>query len=409
MTHHINTVVIGGGQAGLSISYYLTQQDQEHVVLEKDRVGESWRSKKWDSFTLVTPNRQMKLPGFEYRGDDPEGFWTRDQVVQYLDDYVGLFNPPLRLGVEVASVEKNCAGDGLIVETDAGRIEASNVVVATGTFQQPAVPNFSQRISPGISQTHSSRYRNPGDLPSGAVLVVGSGQSGCQITEELYKNVRAVYLCTSGVGRAPRRYRGKDFTVWLEKMGVIDKTVEDLDSPAGRFVPNPQVSGKNGGHTLNLHQFALDGVTLLGSLEGADGSTIFLADNLKENLHKADQFAGELKKNVDRFVRINGLELPEDRQQELRAGYESEVFTEMDLESSGIKTMIWATGYDFDYSLVHLPIWDEFGYPIHERGVTEQPGLYFLGLHWLHTIKSGLFYGVGDDAAHIAQHIAGRN
>ena len=406
MTHRIDTVVIGGGQAGLSLSYYLTQQGRDHVVLEKDRYAESWRSKKWDSFTLVTPNRQMLLPDFEYAGDDPFGFLTRDEVVQFIDDFVVTFDPPLRLGVEAKAVTGTDYGEGFRIETDAGALEASNVVVATGTFQRPKLPRFSQQISPGVTQLHSSLYRNPEGLPPGAALVVGSGQSGCQITEELHQSGRDVYQSTSAVGRAPRRYRGKDFTWWLDQMGVVDDTVEDLESMEERFEPNPHVTGKDGGHTLNLHQFAQDGVTLLGRLEGGQGSKVRLADDLQDNLAKADKFAAQLKKGVDKFVEKTGMDAPEDDRKELSAGYESEVIKQLDLESEGIKSIIWATGYDFDFGLVKFPIFDEFGYPEQKRGVTAHPGLYFLGLHWLHTIKSGLFLGIADDAAHVAGHIA---
>jgi putative flavoprotein involved in K+ transport len=408
MRKQFDTIVIGGGQAGLSASYYMTQQGREHVIIEKDRPGEAWRSQKWDSFTLVTPNWQLRLPGFEYDGKDRDGFLPRDQVVQYLDDYVASFHPPLRLGVEATSIEDKSGGDGFRVETDAGTLEASNVIVATGTFQRPSIPAPSQQIAPEVVQIHSSRYRNPGQLPPGAILVVGSGQSGCQITEELYQSGRQVYQCTSGVGRAPRRYRGRDFTWWLVEMGVVDDTVDDLDSPGERFVPNPHVSGKDGGHTLNLHQFALDGVTLLGRLEDASGPKVWLAGDLHKNLAKADKFAAELKKGVDKFVEKTGMEAPVEEKPELRAGYESEEITELDLEAAGVKCIIWATGYAFDFGLVKFPIWDEFGYPIQKRGVTQQPGLYFLGLHWLHTIKSGLFVGIGEDAAHVTGHIASR-
>jgi putative flavoprotein involved in K+ transport len=409
MAERIDTVVIGGGQAGLAISYYLAQQGREHVVLEKDRPGESWRSRKWDSFTLVTPNRQMKLPGFAYDGDAPGGFLKRDEVVDYIDDYVALFDPPLRLGVGATSVAENASGDGFLVETDAGDLEANNVVVATGTFQRPNIPAFSQRIIPAVAQMHSSQYRNPEQLRPGAVMVVGSGQSGCQITEELYQSGRDVYLCTSDAPRAPRRYRGRDFTWWLIEMGVLERTVDQLESPSARFSPNPHVTGKDGGHTLNLHQFALDGVTLLGRLEDAAGSQVRLADDLRENLAKADKAAAEMKKGIDKFIEKSGIDAPQDNERELRAGFDTEEIEELDLQSAGIKTLIWATGYDFDFGLVKFPIWDEFGYPVQERGVTNQDGLYFLGLHWLHTLKSGLFLGIADDAAYVADQIADRS
>ena len=305
--------------------------------------------------------------------------------------------------------EENESGEGFLVKTDAGELRSSNVVIATGTFQKPKIPAFSQKISPRISQIHSSLYRNPKRLPPEAVLVVGSGQSGCQITEELYQNGRKTYLCTGKGGRAPRRYHGKDFTWWLTKLGIVDRTVADLDSPAERFTPNPHVTGKDGGHTLNLHQFALDGVTLLGRLQDADGTHLTLADDLKENLNKADAFAKEIKKGVDQYIEKTGMEAPEDYSTVPQVGYDAEVITALDLDRENIRTIIWACGYDHDYRFVKFPIWDQFGYPIQERGVTEIHGLYFLGLHWLHTIKSGLFFGIAEDAEHLAEQIESKS
>jgi putative flavoprotein involved in K+ transport len=402
----VDTVIIGGGQAGLAASYHLTQEGREHIVLEKDRVGEAWRSQKWDSFTLVTPNWLLRLPGFAYTGDDPDGYLTREEVVRYIDEYVRFFNPPLRLGVEAMSVETRANGGGFSVQTSVGQWKAANVVVATGTFQTPKIPVYSRHLAPHVAQLHASRYRNPQELPPGAVLVVGSGQSGCQITEELYQSGRKVYLATGTAFRAPRRYRGKDFIWWMRQTGFLDRTVDQLESPAQRFAPNPQVTGKNGGHTLNLHQFALDGVTLLGRMKGARGTKVLLADDLMQNLTKSDMGAARLIKRIDEYIAKAGLDAPEEEVPELRAGYESEVLTTLDLATAGVTSVIWAIGYVFDYRWVKLPIFDEFGYPVQERGVTAHPGLYFLGLQWLHTVKSGLFGGIGDDAAHVVAHIA---
>lgn len=399
-----DTIIIGAGQAGLAVSYYLQQQDREHLVLEKNRVGEAWRSGKWDSFTLVTPNWMLQLPGQPYQGDQPEGFLQRDEVIRYLDDYTYRVNPPLRLGVEVNAVRE--AGKKFSLETNKGAFEASNVVVATGTFQQPNIPAFHAKLSPGLHQLHSSEYRNPGELPPGAVLVVGSAQSGCQIADELNAHGREVYLCTGEADRLPRRYRGKDSFWWAEQLGLFDQTPEDLPNAEARFKPNPQVSGKNGGKTLNLHQLAIQGVTLLGHLQDADGTKISLADDLKAHLSQADEFAAEFKKGVDQFIEKKGMELPEEEPAALRAGYEQETETLLDLKREGIQSVIWATGYDFDYSWIKFPIYDDAGYPVQERGVTSQPGLYFVGLHFLHNRKSGLLLGVGDDAANVAEHIA---
>jgi putative flavoprotein involved in K+ transport len=407
MTERINTVVIGAGHAGLAVSYCLTHQNREHVVLERDRIGEAWRSGKWDSFTLVSPNWTLRLPGFHYDGDDPDGYFTRDEVVQYLEDYVRLFNPPVRTGITVECVRG--VADGLLVETNHGDVIADDVIIATGAFQKPRIPAYASQIAPHIHQIHTSQYRKPDDLPPGAVLIVGSGQSGCQITEELCQQGRKVYLCTGKTRRIPRRYRGQEIFRWIEALGLFDKTVDELDSPSERFLPNPQLTGKDGGRSLNLHQFALDGVTLLGRLRYADGSTLSIADDLIDNLAASDKPDTEMRKAIDSYIKKNGLEVPlEDPAPPLRAGYECEVITELDMDRADITSIVWAAGYTCDFNWIKFPIFDEYGYPVHQRGVTAQPGLYFVGLQWLRNLKSSLLYGIGDDAEHIATHIASR-
>jgi len=403
---YFDTVIVGAGQAGLAVSYYLTQQNREHVLLERQRIGEAWRSAKWDSFTLVTPNWMLQLPGFIYKFDHPDGFLTRDEVVQYLDNYVDQFDLPVRTGVEVTAVEGTDSGARFRLETNIGPFAASNVVIATGTFQKPKIPAFSSQLASHLHQIHSSEYRNPDELPPGAVLVVGGGQSGCQIAEELNQHGRRVYLCTGSAARMPRRYRGRDSFWWAEKLGLFDQTVADLPSPQARFAANPQVTGKDGGRTLSLHQLVIDGVTLLGRMQDASGAQVSLADDLTDNLAQADKFSADFKKGVDKYIAATGMQAPEEAQPELRAGYDSEVITHLDLDRAGITSVIWATGYTFDYAWVKFPVCDEGGYPVTQRGVTDHPGLYFIGLHWLHTRRSGLLSGVGDDAANVAEHIA---
>lgn len=409
MTEHISTVVIGAGQAGLSTSYCLSQSEEDHIVLEQNSVLASTWHKRWDSFTLVTPNWLLQLPDFAYEGDDPEGFLKRDEVIEYIEDFAATFDPPVRLGVGVESVELASNGNGYQVTTDSSTLETSNVVVAVGTFQEPRMPAFSSHISGDIKQLHSNDYRNPESLPEGAVLVVGSAQSGCQIAEELYESGRQVYLAVGKARRVPRRYRGKDFTYWFSELGIADRTVEELPSPAARFEPNPAVSGKDGGHTLNLHQFARDGVTLLGHMEDAQGSIVRFAPDLKDSLAYTDEAAAEFKRGVDKFIDKADIEAPPvPADAGPKDGYEAPIVRELDLQAEGISTIIWATGYTFDFSWVDLPIWDEYGYPRQERGVTERPGLYFVGLHWMHTIESGLLAGVGEDAAYVVNHLVRR-
>lgn len=401
-----NTIIIGGGQSGLAISYLLTQQDRDHIILEKQQwIGETWRS-RWDSFTLVTPNCQLQLPGYPYQGDEPDGFLRRDEVVEYIEEYAARFDPPLRFGVEVTAVTQNHQGSGYLVQTTACDYQAENVIVTVGAFQFPAIPEFSQNALESITQVHSSAYRNPSVLPEGNVLVVGSAQSGCQIAQELNESGRQVYLCTGRAGRIPRRYRGKDGFWWADQLGIFDQTIEDLESPAERFAPNPQASGKDGGQEINLHQFAHEGIRLLGYLEDIQGQWAILADDLHENLAIGDKQAAQFRQGIDKFVRKSGLDVPEESVSEPQDGYDQEIITELNLVDVGIGAIIWATGFDWDFSWIQLPIFDEWDYPIQERGITEHPGLYFLGLHWLYKRKSGLFLGVGEDAKHVAKHIA---
>ena len=411
MARVIDTIVIGAGQAGLAASYYLTQQGRDHVVLERRRVGESWRSGRWDSFTLVTPNWTLQLPGFHYDGDDPDGFLGRDGVVNYLERYVELFDPPLRLGVDVTSVERGPNAGRYIVETSNASLEANNVIVATGSFQKPKIPALRSMVPDHILQMHSSEYRNSETLPPGAVLVVGSGQSGAQIAEELYQAGRKVYLSTGSAGRGPRRYRGKDVTQWLYEMGFSDKTVDTLSSPEAKFESSPHLTGKAGGYTLNLHQFARDGVVLLGRINDIREGKATLAPDLMQNLAKADKFETDIKKTVDEYILKARLDVPKEPSNGRGPldGYDAEIVTQLDLDAAAIGTIIWATGYSFDFGWIRLPIFDSDGYPIQKQGVTEYPGLYFLGLLWLHTSNSSLLSGVGKDAAHIAADIAARD
>lgn len=404
MIEQIDTVIVGGGQGGLSTSYYLVQQGREHVILEQaDEAAKAWRE-RWDSFTLITPNWTIRLPGAEYRGDAPDSFTARDEVVAYFKEYIERFELPIRYGIRVTSVEP--VETGYLVRTEEAEFKAANVVIATGMYQQPKIPPFSSNLSSEILQLHSSEYHKPEALPEGAVLVVGSAQSGCQIAEELYQSGRKVYLSVSSAVRVPRRYRGKDITQWLDDLGFYDRTADQLPSPKAKFGGSIHGTGKDGGHTINLHQFARDGVVLLGHIQSVQEDRIELTPDLMENLAKADKFEEDVVKQVDEYIEKTGLDAPLETLPELRDGYEAEVILDLDLKSVGITTVIWATGYKFDFNIVRLPVFDEDGYPQQKRGVTEYPGLYFVGLPFLHTGKSGLLLGVGDDAAHVVSAIA---
>lgn len=401
----IENIIIGCGQSGLAMSYYLTQKDRDHIILEKNhQIGASWQH-RWDSFTLVTPNWQLQLPGFPYQGEEPDAFSTRDEVIHYLETYASTFNPPIQFGTTVSSVTQNENGQGFLVETSNQVYIAQNVIVAVGIFQSPKKPSFSRKIPAHIQQIHSSEYKNSAQLPEGAVLVVGSGQSGSQIAQELNENGRKVYLSTGKAGRLPRRYRSKDGMWWAVKLGITDQTVDDLESKEERFGANPQISGKNGGQDINLHQFVRDGITLLGRFEDVRDQRAIFGSDLHSNLTFADKFAEQFRHGVDQFIQKSGLDLPQEKVNEPKDGYDLDIIPHLDFAKTDIHTVLWATGYQWDYSWIKLPVFDEYGYPEQRRGVTEYDGLYFLGLHWLHKLKSGLFLGVGEDAEYLAAYM----
>jgi putative flavoprotein involved in K+ transport len=411
MTEQIETVIIGGGQAGLALSSYLTQQGRTHLVLEQGRVGETWRSGRWDSFTLNTPNWMTQLPGFLYQGDDPDGFLPREDIVMYLEQYAAFFHAPLHCGVRATAVRQQPGGEGYLVEAEQVTIKARNVVVATGAYPKPKLPTASEALSADICQLPTSEYRHPQMLPSGAVLVVGTGQSGCQIAEDLHESGRQVYLSTSSCGRVPRRYRGKDITWWLTRTGFFDRTIDQLPSPTAKFACNAHVSGNHGGHDINLRHLAEQGMILLGRVQAARGKQIILAPDLEENLARADAYATQITQGIAEYIAKTGLGVAaDDTTGEVmpNGATSTKPILTLDLQSAGISTIIWASGYQLDFGWVQLPVFDQAGYPVHRRGVTAFPGLYFLGMHWLYKRKSALLYGVGEDAAFIASAIAGR-
>lgn len=403
----IDTVIVGAGQAGLATSYWLGQLGVEHVVLERAAHPASvWRDHRWDSFSLVTPNWVLCMPGAAYEGDDPDGYLPRSQVIDFFTSYVERFQLPVRFDTTVTSIESD-GEHRFRVHTPDSVIEAANVVVATGFFQVPKVPAFASGLAPDIVQVHSDAYRNPGSLPDGAVLVVGSAMSGCQIAEDLSLAGRTVYLSIGGTGRAPRRYRGHDTYWWLEKVGYFDLTIEQFPPGVTRFDSHPHVTGANGGHTLNLHQFARDGVTLLGRMRSVDGAIARFAPDVHENLARADGFEAMVVQMIDGYVLEHGLDLPQEALPQLRDGFAQPVIERLDLEAAGVRSVVWATGYGIDYRFVKLPVFDRDGFPIQERGVTSQRGLHFAGLPWMPGQRSGSLLGVAESTRHVAASIAG--
>jgi putative flavoprotein involved in K+ transport len=410
MKEYADTIVVGGGQAGLAVSYYLTQQGRSHLVLEQSsQPANAWRNQRWDTFTFVTPNWMTRLPGANYHGTDPDGFMSRSEIVTFFEQYVERFKLPVRYDIQVTEIEQDTGSQGYTITTSKGVFRSANVVIATGLFQKPKIPAFRAEFPAEITQLHSSKYRNPDLLANGGVLVIGSGQSGCQIAEELNRAGRKVYLSVGSTGRAPRRYRGKDIFGWLNEIGLANRTVNQLKSPRDKFKSNPHLSGTAGGHSVNLHQFARDGVVLLGHIAGLKSTRLYIASDLRENLAKADQFETDLIKTIDGYIEKNVVDVPKEELSQLRDGYDAELIREIDLTSAGIQSVIWATGFTFDFSLVGLPVSDSDGYPMQTRGITQYPGLYFVGLPWIHNAKSGLLFGVGEDAEFIAANIKARN
>ncbi len=407
MVETIDTVIIGAGHAGLSTSYMLKQQGREHTVLDKaGRPGNAWRSERWDSFTFVTPNWSFQIPGGEYDGPDPDGFMTRDELADRFDRYVEKHELPLTYHARVTAVQPR-DGKGFLVRTETRDYQARNVVAANGWFQVGKKPDFASKIPADILQLHSSSYRNPQSLPPGAVLVIGSAQSGAQIVEDLYRSGRKVYLATGTAPHAPRRYRGKDILRWFIDSGFVDQTWEQMQYLGHPFVA-PMVSGKNGGHALNLHQFYREGVILLGHARDYVDGKILFAPDLKTNLDKADTGQKLMINNIDDYIRRAGVDAPLEEIPTLTDGYQAPEITSLDLRREAIRTIIWSSGFSYDASIFQFPVLkNQSGLPDAPQGASRTyPGLYFAGFPFLPGLISGLVGGITQTATYIAEKIS---
>jgi putative flavoprotein involved in K+ transport len=400
---HVSVAVIGGSQAGLSMSYYLSANAIDHVVFEKNRVAHAWRTQRWDSFCLVTPNWQCKLPGFDYPGNEPDGFMVRDDIVAYVEDYARRIKAPLKEGVGVTFITRT--DRGFMIDTTAGPTTADAVVLAVGGYHQPNIPRITERLPASIVQLHSSTYRNSRALPPGEVLVSGSGQSGCQIAEDLHLDGRKTHLVVGSAPRCPRGYRGKDAVDWLADLGQYDLPVDQHPlREKVRKKANHYLTGRDGGRDIDLRRFALGGMKLYGRMTGfADGKLTFAGD-LENNLDAADASYKNICATIDKHIAANQINAP-DGHRTLPCWRPEWPVRNLDPVAQGITSIIWATGFRADWSWIDLPIFDGAGYPTHTRGVTSMPGVYVLGLPWLYTWGSGRFVGVGRDAGYLAERI----
>jgi len=393
-----DVIVVGGGQAGLSASYYLKQHQIKHLVLDRHGPAHSWRNERWDNFCLVTPNWQCQLPGFHYQGDDADGFMVKDEIIKYLEEYIRWLEPPLLNYVSVTSIEK--LGDTFKVITSKADYYAKQVIIACGSYHYPRIPAISENISRSVLQMHSVDYKNASSLPDGGVLIVGSGQSGCQIAEDLFLEGRETHLAVGDAPRVSRRYRGKDVVNWLDEMGYYKTTIETHDEGMdARLKTNHYVTGRDGGRDLNLRIFAQQGMKLYGQLASTHGNNISFADDLIAHLDMADEVAYRIDNDIEKYIVAQGIDAPSDTN--VKSSYVPPTRPSINLHEEGISSIIWATGFGMDFSWIHCPVFDERGVPVHQRGVTSQAGLYFLGLNWQYTWGSGRFYHVGNDAEYL--------
>jgi putative flavoprotein involved in K+ transport len=394
-------VVVGAGQAGLAVSYELTARGTEHVVLERARIGQTWRS-LWDSFCLVTPNWTMSLPGAPYRGDDPEGFVPRDAIVEYLQRYASSFGAPVREGVGVDSLEPGPNG-GFLLRTSAGELQAASVVVCTGAYQRPHRPEVAAGFPRDVLVIDAEDYRNPAALPAGKVLVVGSGQTGCQLSEELHESGREVFLACGRAPWLPRRVNGRDIVTWLKDTTFFDVPLSALPSPAARLGANLLVTGQRGGHDLHYRTLQARGVHLLGRLAGVARHRASFAADLADSVAFGDARYADIRKLLGEQLASRGIAAPEMSDP---PPFHANPPLELDLNGFGV--VIFTSGFRPDYARwVRFPAFDAMGFPLTNNGAsTVVPGLFFCGVHFLRKRKSSVLFGVGEDAAIVAQSIA---
>ena len=399
-----DTIIVGGGQAGIAMSEHLGKAGIAHLVLEKNRTAEAWRTGRWDGLVANGPAWHDRFPSLEFQGNHPDEFISKDRFAQYLVDYAAMIQAPIREGVEVLEARRQTAKGGFLVTTSAGAFEARRIVAATGAFQHPVVPPIVPDDAP-VQQLHSFAYKNPGQLPEGAVMVVGAGSSGAQIADELNRAGRKVFLSVGPHDRPPRRYRGRDFVWWLGVLGLWD-----LAAPApGTEHVTIAVSGAYGGRTMDFRRLGGEGVVLVGRTAGYANGALHFADDLRANIDAGDANHRNLLDMADAYVARNGIDLPEEP--EARTPYPDpdclvSLRSTLDLAREGVAAIIWATGFRQDFNWLKVDTFDAKGAPKHQRGVAAAPDVYFLGLPWQSRRGSSFLWGVWHDARHIADQIA---
>jgi putative flavoprotein involved in K+ transport len=409
-TSHVPVAIIGGGQAGLSVSWYLSRAGIDHVVLEAQTPVHAWADSRWDNFTLVTPNWHCKLPGYTYDGPDPDGFMTRDEVVDWLQGWLQTFDAPLRTHTRVTKLAQRVEGGfTLTLESPSGTelLTCENAVIATGGYPLPVMPAYAPSLDPGITQIHSEQYRNAGQLPHGAVLVVGTGQSGAQIAEDLHLAGRQVHLAVGNAPRVARFYRGRDCMTWLSDMGLYDRAAQQY--PGGKAAiekTNHYVTGRDGGRDVDLRQFAVEGMKLYGALADGKDATLAFEPTLRTALDHADAVYNSICSDIDAYIDREGITAPPPSRYVPVWEPDTEPTT-LDLAAEGVTSIVWAIGYRPDYRWIEASAFDGAGRPMQTRGVTSVPGLSFVGLPWMHTWGSGRFLGIDRDASYVAAAIIG--
>lgn len=407
MTEEIDVVIVGAGHIGLSTSFFLKKAGVSHLVLEKNSVASTWKTARWDSFHLVLPNWTLQLPAFPYRGKDPDGFLDLAQTIQYVEDFANHFQLPVRSSCEV--LELQFKDQHYLLKTSQGLIKARSVVIAAGAFHQPRIPEISNSLPKMIRQRHSSQYRNPSALSDGAVLVVGTGQSGAQIADELHQHGRKVFLSVSRCGGRPRRYRGQDCVWWMQQRGYYNQPSDSeiSSNEKRRQACNVPLTGQNGGIDINLNEFSEKGIQLLGRLIRIENNHLKFSSDLAANLQHADEEWLRFLTDCDQYAQLHNLSLPEDVQAYGFKKYNSQIERfEIDWIQENITEVIWATGFSPTFPWIPPAICDETGFPIHKKGLTDQAGLFFVGLPWQSHRKSTLFLGSTQDAETISKHVA---